>query len=191
MNILTIDFDWIMSDIIETYNGEISSNEDYDKMWNGILLHSPGVNYWPNFKLYQEIKDICDIYKGKLYKITNHHDIVRYIENLNEPVETLLNIDHHHDYYKDSGLHYNCGNWVRWLYKNKKFKDYIWIPNDTSQLHLSDENDIHLLTVPPYPREAIFRYKIDQVFLCQSPEWLSPQANELWNLWTATLDFNN
>ena len=165
MNILTIDFDWIMGDIIETYNGEISANEDYDTMWNSILLHSPGINYWPNYQLYQEIKDICTIYKNKLYKIKNHHD-----------------------YYSLNGFSYNCGNWVKWLYQHKMFKDYIWIPNTTSQLNLIDENDLHLLTVPPYPREALFRYKIDQVFLCQSPEWLSPQANELWELWTSTLE---
>jgi len=188
MNILTIDFDWIMGDIIETYNGEISANEDYNIMWDNILLHSPGVNYWPNYQLYQEIKDICTIYKNKLYKIKNHHDIVPFIEN---PIDTLINIDHHHDYYFLNGFSYNCGNWVKWLYQHKMFKNYIWIPNTTSQLNLIDENDLHLLTVPPYPRETLFRYKIDQVFLCQSPEWLSPQANELWELWTSTLDFIN
>ncbi len=188
MNILTIDFDWIMGDIIETYNGEISSDSDYNTMWDSILLHSPGVNYWPNFKLYQDLKDICRIYRDKLYKITNHHDIVPYIK---EPIDTLINIDHHHDYYKASGAHYNCGNWVRWLHNKGKFKTYIWVPNDTSVLDLADENNLSLLTVPPYPMETLFRYKIDQVFLCQSPEWLSPQANELWNLWTSTLDFIN
>ena len=188
MNILTIDFDWIMGDIIETYNGEISTEEDYQSMWGNILLNSPGVNYCPNYELYKDIKNICNLFKGKLYKIINHHDIVKYIE---EPIDTLINIDHHHDYYKSSGVTYNCGNWVRWLYSHNKLKNYIWIPNHSSQLNLIDENDLHLLTVPPYPMETLFRYKIDKVFLCQSPEWLSPQANELWNLWTSTLDFNN
>lgn len=186
MNILTIDFDWVMGDIIEAYNGEISAGEDYALMWDKILLHTPGINYWPNYKLYKDIQHICSLYKGKLYKITNHHEIVPFIK---EPIDTLINIDHHHDYYKSSGVSYNCGNWVRWLYNHQQIKNYIWIPNDSSQLDLFEQNDLHLLTVSPYPMETLFRYKIDKVFLCQSPEWLSPQANELWNLWTSTLDF--
>lgn len=188
MNILTIDFDWTMADIIEAYNGEISGNENYNAMWDPIIRHMPGINWWPNYKLYLELKNICSIYKNKLYKITNHHDIVPYIEN---PINTLINIDHHHDYYKETGLSYNCGNWVRWLYKQNKFKQYIWIPNETSQLNLYEEKDTNLLTVAPYPMETLYHYQIDQVFLCQSPEWLSPQANELWDLWTSTLDFIN
>ena len=186
MNILTIDFDWIMGDVIEAYNDDISAGEDHQQLWDSISKRLPGVNLWPNYSLYLDIKNICNLYKGKLYKITNHHDIVSYIK---EPIDTLINIDHHHDYYKATGVTYNCGNWVRWLHNQKKFKTYIWIPNDSSLLTLADQNNLSLLTVPPYPMETLYRYKIDQVFLCQSPEWLSPQANELWNLWTPTLDF--
>lgn len=190
MNILTIDFDWIMGDIIECYNNRITTGDNYKEMWQDIKRRMPTLNYNPNMKLFKEVQKLCETFRGRLYKIVNHQEVISFIE---DKCDILINMDHHHDYYEATTRPvYDCSNWVRYLYNKKMLKQFIWIPNSTSHgLHDLDED--RSLVVAPHdnPMETIRRYKIDKCILCQSPEWLSPEVNEFWDLWTSTLDFVN
>lgn len=187
MNILTIDFDWIMSDVIECYNNNITTGDDYDEMWKDIKRRMPTLNYNPNIELFEKIQKLCTIFHDRLYKIRNHQDVIPYVGN---GCDILINIDHHHDYYKPTiRPPYDCSNWVRYLHQKKLFQQYIWIPNPTSHdLDILDA-DQRLYTMMEEPIELIRRYKIDKCILCQSPEWLSPEVNKFWDIWTSTLDF--
>ena len=188
MNILTIDFDWIMSDIIECYNDDISTGGDYEEMWEDIKRRMPTLNYNPNMELFGKVEELCKMFHDRLYKITNHQQVVPYV---GDGCDVLINMDHHHDYYKASiRPAYDCSNWARYLHTKKMMRQFIWIGNPTSHgLHSLDE-DRSLVVAPSFePMDTIRRYKIDKCILCQSPEWLSPEVNQFWDIWTSTLDF--
>jgi len=186
MNILTIDFDWIMSDSIECYNDLISTSTTRSN-WADFRKTMPGLNFNPSWELFHTVKKICEIYRGKLYKIIDHAEILQYI---NQPIDTLINIDHHHDYFKSNGLQPFCGDWVRRLDNKKWFKSYIWIPNPTSDIQDLEKKNYFYIAKPD-PMLTLQKYSIAQVYLCQSPQWLPWEAIELWDLFVATLDFNN
>ena len=191
MNILTIDFDWIMSDIIECYNDNIETNSDYEEMWADIKRRMPTLNYNPNMILFKEVEKLCAIFHDRLYKIKSHEEVVKYVP---PDCDILINMDHHHDWYKasDRPSDYGCGNWGRYLYDRKMIKQFIWIPNPTSHsLGIFDDRSKDLRVALGDPMETIRRYKFDRCILCQSPEWLPPEVNDFWDMWTSTLDFVN
>lgn len=185
MNLLTIDFDWIMAPVINAYNDMVGSHEDdIIGLWQLIKRRMPGINFQPDWNLFAKIRSICEMYAGRLYKIQNHDQVVPFCE---AGVEVLINLDHHHDYYGGDGLTFDCSNWVKRLEFRKQFKKYIWIPSPTSILELDKKPNF--FTASSEPMDTLRKYTIDQVVLCQSPQWLSPECNELWEMFTSTLDF--
>ena len=121
MNILTIDFDWTMRDCIGCYNEYISGPNPIE-MWEFLPDRLPYVNFNLNMQLFQQIQLICDKFSDRLYSITNHQDVVSLIT---EPIDTLINIDHHHDCYPiDLQEQYHAGNWVLYLNYLRSFKNY-------------------------------------------------------------------
>ena len=189
MNILTIDFDWIMWPVINAYNDIVPAILDipYQKLWDKIHYLVPGVSMQPSWDSFQTIKNLCSTYSTKLYKIEDHGEIVSLCT---EPCDVLINMDHHHDYYDGNGIDYDCSNWVRVLERKKLFKQYIWIPSKSSWKEDFEKKPIFYIA-PVNPMETLRKYKIDKVILCQSPQWLSPEANELWDMFITTLDFLN
>lgn len=128
MKILTIDFDIIMSPSIDLYNDfDEGVNEFLDKFdFIGILE--------ANLELYRNLTQIILTNKDKIKFIYDHHDIVEFLKDVEEPIE-LHNIDYHHDlgYGEDMPWHrplreneYHEGNWVKYLYDLEKIKSYIW-----------------------------------------------------------------
>jgi len=188
MNICTIDFDWIMWPVINAYNDMVPAKMDapIQKLRDEVRKMIPGVDLRPDWPSFQKIKSICEIYQNRLYKIEDHGEIV---DLCKEPCDFLINIDHHHDYYKGDGLTYDCSNWVRVLERRKLFKQYIWVPSKSSVTDLDKKSTF--FTASPEPMETLRKYKIDKVILCESPQWLSTECSELWEMFTSTLDFLN
>lgn len=181
INILSVDFDWLMDPSIEIYNDSLNINMTVDD----LLKISPGVNcefnYQNYYKLYLLLYDICKNINdnSRILIFDNHHDIITCIEDMwqiNEPYN-LYNIDHHHDcgypdpiapnvYEQDL----NSGNWVQWC---KNLNSYIWINNTNSALLTNPEL---IKNIPNYQYtsdlQLITYLHFDYVFICLSPEWI-------------------
>ena len=191
INILSVDFDWIMEPSIKAYNDITDGLIPLDE----TLASSPGITISPS---YAKFKDLV-IYTGNIAQTMvasnhvvfgkNHNEIITSIENIwhiNRPYN-IYNIDHHHDCgYTVETLEelYNqglgCGNWVPYC---KNLNEYIWINNRNSDLQIIDEvfqnfhkftrtSDLHLIDYIPF----------DYMFVCLSPGWIPSKLFPLYDV---------
>ena len=186
MNVLSIDFDWIMEPVIEAYN-HISGSPvlKYDDCWNIIKKKLPDTKFYCNNNLLNKIFEIVEKFPNRIVIGENHEEILQMIND--EPVDMLVNIDHHHDCYGfslDRNNEIHCGNWVDYLFQNDLLGHYIWVTNYTS-----DPNQGKFNTYPSDKVEidsnvdAILKFvKFDKIFLCLSPNWIPPQCLPLWKM---------
>ena len=144
-NIVTIDFDIIMAPSIEIYNKEIQGGLTYeDYAFKNII------NPIVDFNIYKKLTNYileCKKNNIKIFFISSHEEIYKYIKNLKEI--NLINIDHHHDFgYKNNFNYLNritCGNWVRYCFNKNIIKTYLWINDDNSKdLHFKSYESIFI-----------------------------------------------
>lgn len=187
MNVLSIDFDWIMEPVIEAYN-TISDIPDisYHECWNIIQDNFPNLHYYCNNTLLKKIFEIIKYFPNQVIFGKNHHEILSIINN--DFINILVNIDHHHDCYgihADQNNEIHCGNWVDFLFDNNQIFQYIWINNSTSNINQGNffnylkNNKAYIEKNIDYILENI---KFDKIFLCLSPTWIPPQCMPLWDI---------
>jgi hypothetical protein len=196
MKVVSIDFDIIMSPSIEFYNDLLHDEDSIDTYLNKFPFIS-GIKA----DLYQYdclTQYLCQMFKkldkDKIIFITSHEELVTITKDF-EPFD-LINIDHHHDvgyegerwkapkYSKP-----DCGNWVKYLWDNKKINSYTWIRNKDSNPLDEDAN-------PAYITKDIlfddFDFPLledaDYVILCKSFEWVPFDYQILYYTWANIYD---
>lgn len=194
VNILSVDFDWIMEPSINIYNNQIDELKAIDQLLeenSGIIIKADNKKFYTLFTL---ISIICNEIDDPNHIIItdNHQEIVNAINTQWDIQDkyTLYNIDHHHDCgygaqtLKDiEAQKIQCGNWVHWI---KNINKYIWINNKNSEVNLASEI---LNAIPNYQMSydinLIRNVKFDYFFMCLSPGWT---PKEFWPLFD-TLSF--
>lgn len=192
MNVLTIDFDIIMAPSINLYNNMVPK-EDWDD-----LERNPQINLsFADYQIYQKLtillsQLITSLNFSQIHFIQDHEQVNQVIGT--EPIETLVNIDHHHDVsYADEIEKLNCGNWVYYLKQNNSLQNYIWIhntnstfiPNDKSFAAIIDES----YNFDDYNLDNLTKQNFDKLIICLSPPWVPPRQRALFYLWMDL--FNN
>lgn len=186
--ILTIDFDIMMAPSIDLYN---DSDLDVDEFLNkfdfvGILE--------ADLDLYRNLTQIILNNKDKITFIYDHHDIVEYLKDEEEPIE-LHNIDYHHDlgYGDDMAWHrplkeneYHEGNWVKYLYDLKKIKSYFWYKHynssDPAEEGKKFLNEKHFISGID-PTHFINDIQPDHIYVSLSSPWVPMYYTTLYNVW--------
>ena len=197
INILSIDFDWIMEPSIALYNDLAADSVPCDE----TLSRAPGVTIKPDFEKFRllnmYINNIVHTIKDTSHVgyATHHEAIIDYIKNiwkLGDKRYNIYNIDHHHDcgygvltMQDIYDMKLQCGNWVPYC---DKIKDYIWINNKNSITN----------TIIPEVRQRFRKFqftadiniinyvKFDYLFLCLSPGWVPKEYYPLYQV----LEFN-
>lgn len=193
MNILTIDFDWIMSPVIEAYNNFVDEDDwkTRNLCWEEIHRVLPGMNFFPDLSLFDNVIEICEKYQDRLYKINSHEEVIPYCKG----ADVVVNIDHHHDWYGTQLIREpNCADWARYLWDTKKIKQYIWIANPTSNSFPFFKFDIPkdgVIVINGDPFFTLSKFNFDKIILCKSEYWLSDEALSLWNILIRRFDFIN
>lgn len=191
--ILSIDFDCIMYPCIKLYNDSCHGNENPTVEWKNIESRQNIDNFLCyDAKILEEIALLIqrNVKNGsKLIPITNHQDIVEYINLVdNEKIE-LANIDFHHDIWYDEDSidrithfdEYTCANWVGYLYFKNKLDSYTWVKMPNSDLFMPSNEDVPL-TVLRSTEIKDLSNDFDRIFLCLSPQWVPYKFHHLYDL---------
>lgn len=174
--ILSIDFDIIMSPSIEMYNSiadvpwEIRQKES---IYYDILT----ANYKCYNKLTQYLLLLSKyISKEQIHFITDHHQILNYLND--EEKYIIVNIDHHHDRGYGENIHdeLTCGNWVNYV---PNLERYLWINNSNSFI----PEDLPADYVDIMEFDLQYFTAVDELFICFSPLWISPNNQPLFFTW--------
>lgn len=196
INILSIDFDWIMEPCIEFYNDKATQSIALDE----LLKLSPNIYIKPDYQKFstlvtyatniaQTLPNAKNVYFG-----VNHQEIISAIENIwdiKDKSYHIYNIDHHHDCgygvttlqeINKQGL--TCGNWLAYC---KNLKSYTWINNKNSHIEMPDEVFQKLSKYTFSSDINIINYiNFDYIFVCASPGWVPSELSPLYTL----LQFN-
>jgi len=194
--VLSIDLDYIMGPVIETYNSFYYDHNsstrwrnlnEFDKYKNlEYPINQTNLMYCFNIFL-KSLKHCNDVSFGY------EHDFILYSMQDFKNIE-LINIDHHDDVfaadffdmYKNGFLdkeydeivysnRVHEGNWVSWLHKENKLDSYVWIRNENSANVSRDEFNKSILkkylsvTRDNYNFDD---YKFDKIFVCLSPQYV-------------------
>lgn len=194
--VLSIDLDYIMGPVIETYNSFYFDHnpstrwrnlDELDKYKNlQYPIDQSSLMYCFNVFL-KSLKHCDDISFGY-----EHDDILYQISDCDN-IE-LINIDHHDDVlsadffniYKNGFLdkeydevvlsdRVHEGNWVSWLHKENKLDSYVWIRNENSANVSRNNFNYNLLKSyldTTRDNYKFIDYKFDKVFVCLSPQYV-------------------
>lgn len=195
--LLTIDFDIIMSPSIEMYNTLIGENRkeadtEYSCVQDLIDDYSFSfVNYNADLNIYKiittYIKQIADKIPKENIFFEDFHDEIYLNHKDIYPIDTIINIDHHHDFgYRGDNINeINLSNWAQYLLKHKQINNYIWV------------HDIHSNLVSKYQpleniaeKQLLYDFNIDNyindikyICLCKSEPWIPVRYFYLYDLW--------
>lgn len=194
MNILSIDFDWIMEPSIEAYNyftGEHTLGPAL--AWEKVFELIPNLNIDCDLEkykiLYFLLKQVSKNIKSEnIYVGFKHNEIYYFLEDIdpNEPIN-IYNIDHHHDigYPENDNTILNLGNWVDHINKDKNLVNYTWICNKNSTscpsnnlTHFYRTSDINIVD----------KVKFDKIFICASWEWVPLKYQGLFEILISAID---
>lgn len=183
--IFSIDFDIIMHPSVELYNNMPGE-------WEERIKRFPMLgNCLVDYNLYRKLTNLFiyllnEIDKEKIYFITNHEEIVSYL-NKKESYH-IINIDHHHDWYynpedEEKIEKLNCGNWVKYINDNFDLKKYSWIKDYNSMFcdDILNNQKIEYFDIEEIELENF--YIPDYFFICLSPPWIPPYIKPLYDIW--------
>lgn len=199
MNILSIDFDWIMEPSIEAYNNLVNTDSLFGPMelWNKIQNIIPNINPECNLDHFNILYFLIKKYSKQLkfedcYIALSHGDLYDFMEQINDKKYVVYNIDHHHDL----GYNIQCNdldntvpNLANWAYhanKNLNMYKYVWIHNPNScmperipeKLKYIHTTDLNILN----------NVKFDKIFICASWEWVPLKYQNLFAILTSLFD---
>lgn len=193
MDIISIDFDIIMSPSINFYNDMVGDDvllsnllEDFPQLENSFNADLYIYQYFTRF-----ITQMC-MNGVPVHFITNHQDIIPFLSKYDEPVN-VYNFDHHHDIgygINNWNMKINkvaCGNWVKYGKDNNLINDYIWIHDDNAgelegiprKKYLTKEYSLNEYSAKKHSLD------IGEIIICASWEWIPPSYNPLFNTWIA------
>ena len=198
MNILSIDFDWIMEPSIEAYNYFIKEDPlGPAQSWERIFELIPNLNIDYDLNKYKTLffvlKQVANnIHRDNIYVGYQHHELYYFLKDVSpeEPI-TIYNIDHHHDlgYPENDNTKLNIGNWVTYINKEKKLQNYTWIRNKNSSLNDLNYNNLnqfyHTTDI-----NIIDTVRFDKIFICASWEWVPLKYKPLFEILVSAIDKN-
>lgn len=179
MKVVTIDFDIIMEPSIIFYNHIVPSARWEDLYKNAIpnlftadLIHYERLTKWV-INMFHSLpaENVQFIYSHDMaYELLKDYDNIE-----------LINIDHHHDYGYDKGDNskVTCANWVKYLAQENHLASYLWVNNESSDVHPNATIDSQCLK-----KTNLSTLNPDILIICLSPEWVPPHIRPLFDLWT-------
>lgn len=202
MNILSVDFDWIMEPCIEAYN-HISRGERMGplRVWEKIYSIIPSLNPECDLNKFQALYFFL-LDKGKTLKkedifiAMNHDQIYHFLEEENCKLN-VYNIDHHHDmgYPKDEDDEQayeslSVANWAYYLKQDKKLSSYTWVHNHNSVHPKIEEAQKFKNYTHSTDLDVLENIQFDKIFLCASWEWVPPKYEPLFDILVSAIDKN-
>lgn len=203
MNILSIDFDWIMAPSIQSYNSLSRPQVNWTyNTWRNIEFEIPANNFQFDPEKYYQLLHIIQQFKldckdlDYIYTGLDHHTILEACNFWQLPQDEsyiLCNIDHHHDcgYCMDTEPYLttiqqqgaSLSNWVYYFCEKYKTTNYIWVKNQNSLMPMDDTFlPQDTLILPSSDLTVINKIKFDRLFICLSPDWVPPKYYPLYNV---------
>jgi len=145
MNILSIDFDYVLTGDIKKCT-DVSVNKDaYSKVLHIIREHP----------------------RTKVVIADDHHEIVHLLrDTLHLRGITLYNVDYHHDIVYHTRYRMTCGNWASRLIVSGEVGKYYWIPQVGSSRY-KGPIPYEITTL-----DNVAKQQFDLIFICKSSLWL-------------------
>jgi hypothetical protein len=201
LKVLSIDMDYILSPCINLYNDMISASKSPEQLWetvNQVRQIDEHIDFDKEnlqflFKAFTSaLFNLSE--KGIVIFATNHDAILLELasQKYENDIFEVYNIDHHHDIYysKEARVEvekYNIStvaNWVWYLDKYGKIKQYNWICNKNS---VFPEKDLKShAKMDAFLKEGIGRIfdekDWDVIFVCNSPHWFPRTYDVYFNM---------
>ena len=199
MNVLSIDFDWIMEPSIEAYN-KLAKIECLGPMrtWENIIKTIPSLNVECDLIKFQILYELLiqkskTLAKDNILIALNHDAIYNFLQNDNQL--HVYNIDHHHDmgypHYLNDEHVYNTlsvANWVYYLDQTKTLQTYTWIHNKNSTQPTKDSTKLSCYYTHSTEISVLDDIQFDKIFLCASWEWVPLKYEPLFNILVSIID---
>lgn len=191
VNVVTIDFDIIMSPSIGLYNNLVDPDDPVADVIEefGFIANIPADLYKYEYLtryIIRSLENVTDV-----YFISNHGSVVDILKKIphDEPIN-ITNIDHHHDVGYDVEnwtlpfRKLSCGNWVKYAKDLKLFDEYTWIKNDNSDPipTLGRKYINNTIDFADAKLESLARHT-DFLIICASYEWVPPVYHPLFLNW--------
>lgn len=161
INVLSVDFDYIMAPCIALYN-DFHSLKNYGKDFDPKL-------YWEEVNKKYLIDNFLSYDEDKLLRVENlvlskskgissdnihfakeHDSILTYLCQDKRYIDSkfnIYNVDHHHDIFyteeqdvESSRFYFaSCADWVNYLFSNDKLNTYYWFKNVNSDISIMNK----------------------------------------------------
>ena len=191
INVVTIDFDVIMSPSIGFYNDLVGMSDPIGKYIDefSFVANLPANLYQYEYLtkyLMMAQKSVQDI-----YFISSHEKVIDILRNMPHDEEIcLINIDHHHDVgysidnWRSPLKNPEVGNWVKYGRDKKLFDHYYWIKNENSD-DIPKEGKHYIDKEILFKNSKLEQYadQTDVLILCSSLEWIPPIYHPLFYTW--------
>ncbi len=200
MNVLSVDFDWIMQPCIEAYN-HISQEERMGplRVWEKIHNIIPGLNPECDLNKFQSLYFFL-LEKSKFLKVEdifigmNHDQIYGFLHESSCELN-IYNIDHHHDmgYPRDENddrayEDLSVANWAYYIEKEQKLSSYTWIHNNNSVQPSPIVIDKFKNYSHSTDLDVLENIQFDKIFVCASWEWVPPKYEPLFDILVSAID---
>lgn len=186
MNVLSIDWDYLVDATMKQRNNmfpdggnEKISRELGNIIWTNYYLDSKLKEMTFDKEAYGLIKKVINK-KCKQAMICNSHQHIYNFILKHKPFYNginIVNIDFHHDCYKNGYPKIDCGNWmfgIMDLFKDKGI--YTWISRIDS-----DMNNCPSELVITQDLDIITSYEWDYIYMCRSDMWSPPHLDSRFN----------
>lgn len=186
LNILSIDFDWVMAPSIALYNSNVAEDHDF---WDEISDTITHCHLPLDYEKYLQLVQLTTWLKPTDIGVAeSHKEIITMLSRWLQKGQKfcIYNIDHHHDCgyaasdnltYDDLTTYWTCANWVAYLARKlpKQFQQYVFIGNPNSKAQLESEVES---IIPKYTYTTdisqLKNVEFDKIFLCHSSAWVPP-----------------
>lgn len=194
MNVLSIDFDIIMAPDIALYNHLVNGvvQGDDSRTIERLSENFPMLNHCRAdlghySKIFFYLMNNISHLKVEDIRVAYNHEDIKYM--LKECSDAhVYSIDHHHDlgYALPQGVPEEdictCANWGDYFFKHGNISHFTWIKNTNSDMTQKYEDDPRVTLIELNDFDLHELPKIDKLFLCLSPEWVSPNYTPLFYL---------
>jgi len=199
LNILSIDFDWIMQPTIEAYNNLCHGNSPLGpkEIWEQIEMTMPGFEAHCDLNrftdLYFTLKEVIkNLTKDDCYVGLAHDELYKFMKMLDAKKYNIYNIDHHHDlgyHITDESLDeqsISLANWAAKAHFDLNMYKYTWIHNPNS--YMPEKIPEKLKYTHTTDLRILDEIKFDKVFICASWEWVPLKYQNLFAILTSLVD---
>lgn len=184
--ILTIDFDIIMWENIESYNCMVEGISDDMSLISERMNIISSIQ--PDYNLYYQLSQLL-VNASKshipIYFIDSHEECSKYLTSKCR----VINIDHHHDLGYGDNISYqplSCGNWAFNKLKNGIIDSYLWLHERTSipsykNNFLYDKYKIYDYMIQDINLQNLINY--NKIIISYSLPWIPVHIRPLFLLW--------